>query len=172
MVMTVNEMRDHVETDLVDSALTRILTAEDKVIDKRLGDLAAVTETYLASGLEFLFVKRPIATITSIAERRSETDDPTVLDADDYRQLGNRRLRRLTSGTNPATYWGEEVIVVYDPVNRQEIRDRTLIDLVKLNVEFRGLDKEKVGDWEGEQQKYQDRRDEVLRDLDDGLPLA
>lgn len=172
MPMTVNEMRDHVETDLVDSALTRIINAEDKVIDKRLGELTSISETYLASGLEFLFTKRPIGSITSITERRVETGDAVVLNADDYRQLGSRRLRRLTTGTNSATFWGEEVVIAYDPVDRQEIRDRVLIDLVKLTVEFRGLDKETVGDWSSEQQKYQDRRNEVMTDLRDGMVLA
>lgn len=162
MALTIYDARARVETDLPDSALQRILTSAVKAVDRSAGKADSETRTFVGHGTAVLPFARRVASITSVTERRSPRGDETALSANDYRLVGSYRLLRLTGGDNGASYWGWEVVVVYVPEVDAAVRDRVALDLVQIDVEFRALDREKVGDWEGEQKDYKKRRRALL----------
>jgi len=78
MAVTLTQMRDHIETDLVDAAMQRIIDAETKRIERVVGKQTGVVERKNAAGLQTLFTRRPIASITSITERRATNYEITT----------------------------------------------------------------------------------------------
>ena len=90
----------------------------------------------------------------------------TVLSADDYRLSSDGwRLQRLSDGTNPRSTWGDEVTIQFVPVDESSKRQGVLIALVKLDVQFNGLDRDSVGDYAREQRNYDTNRNAALRRL-------
>ena len=61
--------------------------------------------------------------------------------------------------------------IIFTPESDAAMRLGVTVDLVKLSVQFSGLDSEKVGDWSVSQSKYQAKKNEVLRKLT-GFPFA
>ena len=112
-LLTTSEIRDHVETDLVDGALDRITDAADAEIIRRLGPLATHTQVVSGNGGRYLFLTRKSSAIVSADERVFSSDDivdgsPTdySLETDDYSLLSDGyRVERLSSGTNASEYW-------------------------------------------------------------------
>ncbi len=96
----------------------------------------SVTETLAGRQTRNLYLRRPIATVTSI------TVDSTLLASADYRLWGDEgRIERLTAGA----LWGEEVIVVvYGPQDDNTLRKSALIDLLRLTLNRSGLKSESV----------------------------
>lgn len=168
MGLTVGDARARVETDLDDDTLKRILDSAVAAIDRAAGKSTTETETFTASGAKEISMVRRVTSITQVDERRLRSTDAVTLSANDYRLVGNYRLFRLTDGDNGFSTWGQEVVVVFVPEIDQEIRDRVALDLVQMDVEFRALDKESVGDWEGEQKDYKSRRKALLRQVREG----
>lgn len=169
-LLTVAQLRAHVETDLDDTALQAILDSEEGEIVKRYGAHASATEL-LRGGERLLFLTRPAASITSVTE---EVDgvfaEPsvTVLAADDYRiWQGGRYLERLTTGTNPRLYWGDRVTVVYTPADETAQRTLILVNLCKLAIRYTGADSESVGagDYSARERDYAAERTKLLRQL-------
>jgi len=163
------EVRARVETDLDDATLQTIIDAEIESLEREVGGATAV-QTSLASGLRVFTLNRKPASITSIAERRTEFTDPVVLSANDYRMVGNYQLRRLTDGDNPATCWGQEVVVTYAPDIDQNLRDRIVFDLVQIAVEFRAFETEEVGDHKRSETQgaFKERRRVLLAQAHEG----
>jgi hypothetical protein len=168
MALTLAAVKAAVETDLDDAIVKRLLDAAVSAVDRSAGKATTESETYDASGLEYLPLSRRHTAIGSIVERRRASSDPVTLSADDYREVGDYQLLRLASGTNPASIWGREVVITYTPEVDQEVRDRVAIDLVKVDLEFKVYDKEKVGDWEGDQKSWKSRRRELLTHVREG----
>lgn len=159
MAISVNAARKRIETDLPDDTIQLIITAETEAMERHAGSSIA-TELQDGRGLGALILRRKAASITSITERRLHTSETeTVLDATDYRLLGGFKLLRL-NGT-----WGEETTIVYVPETDVTLRDRIVLDLVQLSVEFNAYQAEKAGDWSGNQGDYEDRREAVLNQL-------
>ena len=167
---TLAETRARVETDLDDATLQTIIDAEIEALQREAGR-ETETETQFASGLKQIVLKRLAASITSINERGTATADPVTLASDDWRQVGNYGVRRLTDGANPASHWGAEVVIAYVPEIDSHLRDRVVFDLVQLAVEFRAFDEEETGDWKGKQKDYNKRRKAVLAQVSEGRGL-
>lgn len=156
--LTLAELREHVETGLVDGALQRLLTDTQAEVVGRFGSDAAVTAV-LQGGGRRLRLQRPAATITSI----TEYSDPAVaLVAADYRLWpGGRLLDRLV-GTGWG-YWGQPVTVVYAPIPEEAMRNRMVTELVRLAVQHTGLESERVGDYTATSADYFKERERVLQ---------
>jgi hypothetical protein len=140
MALTVAIVREHIETDLSDAALQRLIdAAEDD-----LGSDTAVVETFIGLGRRTIFLRRPASLISSVVEHASDGD--VTLTASDHRLFEGRMLERLETGTNPATYWEEKTTVTYVP---NDLRRRTAaaLDLVRLEAERRGVSSEGTGDY-------------------------
>lgn len=165
-LLTVEQMREHVETDLSDTEVQRLIdAAEEEIIDK-YGPHATQTDELDECRLSnVLFLTRPASEITTVTEEihTNGSIEQTPLDPDDYDLTADGwRIRRLTTGTNPRGTWGDVVIVQYTPKDETSKREGVLIDLVKLAAQFSGLDSEKTGDYQSSQKDYQKSRNQVL----------
>ncbi len=123
-----------------------------------------------ASGNPWFTLNRLSLSITSITERQRHSSDAVTLSADDYRKVGDRKFLRLTTGTNPASFWGAETTFVYVPEVDAANRDIVTLKLCEIDLNFQAYDREKSGaDWEGEQKDYKKRRASVFREIREGL---
>lgn len=168
MALTLADVRGRVETDFDDSTLQTILDAVVEDINRRYGEAASATETFRAWGAPEISLGRRASSITKITEIASRHSDPVVLSANDFRRSGDYRLVRLTNGDNPASCWGFEVSVEYVPEVDPALRDRVALDVIQVDVEFRALESEGVGDWDGSYADYQERREAVLAQVREG----
>lgn len=168
-LLTVSELREHVRTDLSDTALQRLADAAERIITDRAGPLASQTEHFDARDPydhgDTLFLARTPGSITSVSERDGLDADPEALAGDDYEIRGKRRLVRRGDGTNPRVRWADHVTVIYVPVDDTDLRSSVQIELVRLMVEHRGLSSESVGDWSGAYGDYQQERERILSAL-------
>lgn len=171
-LLTVTQFKEHVETDLATAALQRFLDESEAIIIKLFGaNTAAITEWFEDTNGRFIFPSRPVSSITSIVETVGTTD--TTLSSDDSEIQGDgRRIRRLIDGTNGQTIWADTVKLIYVPVDDTDERKIVQLDLVKLEIQFKGLDSEKIGDWSGSVKDYEVQRREATRRLSRGLSFA
>jgi len=153
MALTIAIVREHIETDLVDDALQRLIDAAEE----DLGSETAVPEQFIGLGRRILFLRRPASSISSVVEHASDGD--VTLAASDYKLFSDKMLERLTAGTNPASCWEEKVTVTYVP-NDLKRRTQAALDLVRLSAERRAVSSEGSGDyrmtapdWEAERKK-------------------
>lgn len=149
-ILTADEVREHIETDLVDDALQRIIDAADAEIIRKLGALDSQTDV-LQGGSRYLHLSRKASAITAVSERYNiEMLGLTVvpLAADDYRLLADgRRIERLQAGTNGASCWQGEVEIESTPADAGLAeRKALLVKLVQLDLQYSGLDSQSVGD--------------------------
>lgn len=160
--LTVTELRQHVETDLGDPALQRLLDDAYTAIRERAGTLDPVTARYIGNGDSVIWLGGRVATLpfTSVVE------DTVVLVVDvDYRVLyGGRGLERIDS-SGKVRAWGRDVLITYTKANDEAKRKRVAIDLCKLALQFDGTQGYSAGDYRQENPDYQRAREQVLRGL-------
>ena len=168
MSVTVANLRLRVETDLDDVTLQRILDSAVKAVDRAAGGIGNEVEVKLPSSSEWLSLNRRHIAIVSIKERRRHSSDQVTLSANDYRVVGSYRILRLTDGDNGNSCWGDEVEITYTPEVDTEVRDRVVLDVSQVDIEFRAYEREKSGDWEGEQKEWKSRRRETLAHVREG----
>jgi hypothetical protein len=163
-LLTVAQLRQHIETDLLDAALQRFLDANEAEIVRLFGAAASVTERLAGGGYMLMLADAP-ASITSITETVSLV--ATVLAADDYYAWPGGILERLSTGTNGRSAWGELVTVVYVPADRSAQRTAVLVKLCQLDVAYDGLKWASVGssDYQQTALDYPAERMRLLRSL-------
>lgn len=160
--LTVAQLRDHVETDLVSSALQRILDAEEEELISKFGPLASQTDVLCGGGLH-IWASRPLKVVTSIVEWDGTT--ATTLVSTDYRLSANRRtLERLATGTNQASVWADEVTLSYIPDDAARWT-RAFIDLVRLALQYSAKGSESIGDYSSTNLEYSRERDRIITQL-------
>jgi len=171
-LLTVAQLRAHVETDLSDEALGRLLDDADAEIIETAGAVdEQVDEMHHCELANVLFLSRRASAVTEVVETLGDGD--TTLAADDHQlRNGGTQIERLASGTNPRTTWGESVKVTYTPTAHTARRIRVLIDLVRLAVQYNALSSESVGDYSATQRKYEEERTSILSRLREGLSFA
>lgn len=173
-LLSVPELREHVETDLPDSAVQALIDDADAEIVRRYGphrDAANPLSIRLMGGHKFLFLTRPIETVDSITETAGGVE--TELAADDYRVwYEGFALQRRSDGTNVASVWGEEVVIAYVPQDDTAIRQRVAIDLVRLAVQYQALRNERVGDYNAAHVDYREERELLLAAIQDPRALG
>lgn len=179
--LTPAEFREHHPTDLVDTALQRLIDAAEQAIATRYGSLAPLTEVRRGGG-SLLFLSRRAASITSVTERYGDplgvTNQP--LDPTDWTLLPDgMTLRREYAGAlHPADIWQADTVVAYTPADDQAERTRVTIALVQLDVNNNpGLTAETVGDWsqtyaDNSAMNYGLERDAILNSMAGGLGFA
>lgn len=162
-LLTVAEVRAHVESDLDDDAFGRLIDDADAEIIARLGALASSVEVH-KGGTERIWPHRKVSSITSIVERIDEQN--TTLVATDYAlDSDSRALERLQGGSNPRSEWAPQVTVTYVPVDETARRKRLLVDLVKLANRYAGVRGEGVGPVRAEYGDYEAERNALFRSL-------
>lgn len=173
MAVTVDDLRERLESDMEDAVLQRILDAAVEDIAEHAGSATSVTEVHSALGAPTIALGRPASSITSIKERLSLTSDEVTLASDDYRQDGPYKLARIPGGTNSSTYWGKRVEVIYAPDADADLRDRVTLDLAVMDAEFQAADTSAEGDHSESQDDFHRRREGLLRQIREGRsPIA
>lgn len=164
-LLTVTQIREHVETDLGNDALQRIIDSEDGEITRRFGAATTQTET-LKGGESYVFLSRLVSSITSVTEEVNETT--TTLAVDDYDLWWNQAIERDSDGTNGRSTWGDKVTVVYVPQTTTPQRTLLLIQLVQLAVQYRGVQSASIGsgDYSATYHDYQRERERLFRKLE------
>ncbi len=171
-LLTVAELRQHLETDLSDQALQRLLDDADESVVRLYGPHPpGPVEEHHVGGVMYVFLRQRAANIISVFETvRGVT---TVLASNDYRVLGGGRyLERLTSGDHPRVFWGDFVTVTFEPWDDRAQRRRVIIDLVRLALEYNALESVDVGDYSSRSLDYQRERRRLLMDLGRGLMVS
>lgn len=172
-LLTPTQLRQHVDTDLPDAALQRILDDVDAEIVRRFGEhTTTITEAHRpGAGESRLFTDRKIASITSIVEtvRTTIGDEQITLAADDYVIESNRCIRRESNGTNSRTYWAELVEIEYLPVADTARRIGVTIDVCKLTIVYQALASSSVGDASMSHVAYDMERERLLRRLEPSM---
>lgn len=164
-LVTAAQAREHIETDLPDAALQRLIDDAESEIVRRFGPHAPgpVVEEH-AGGDPLLFLRRPALSVQSVAEEVAYV--VTALDASDYRlRFGGRAIERLPTGPHPRRFWGDLVTVTYAPVDDTPQRVRVLLDLVQLAVAYGAVDSVSVGDYSEQALDYQRERERLLAGL-------
>ncbi len=164
-LLTTVQFLEHFDTDLGTDALQRLLDDAEADIVRLFGAHATQVDYRLGDGVN-IWLSRPASSITQVVETVGDTE--TTLAANDYKTLfGGRQLERDPDGTNGRTTWGERVKVTYVPEDDTARRRRVQLDLVKLAIQYEGLDSVRVGNVSSQQisGNYQQRRSEILSAL-------
>lgn len=162
-LLTVAQLKEHVETDLSYDVLDLLLSEAEQLINRTAGDPTASTETHLHDPREAntrIWLKQKAATITTVTERGVDGVE-TVLAGSDYRlMLEGRVLERIDAA------WAPEVRIAYSPVNDLVTRKRIQVDLVKLAIQYEALGSSSIGsDVSQSHLSYQAEREKLLRGL-------
>lgn len=165
------DVREHVDTDLLDPALQRLLDAADGEILKRYGVHSGTVTEIIDGGEGLVFLSRPVLSITTITERTGLTD--TILAANDWRTwYDNRAIERLNSGTNGAELWAERVTVAYVAKDESAIRKAVELELVKAAIHYEAIQAQTVGDYAETSLPYVQERDAILGQLSPAMGVA
>ena len=172
-----DQLKEHVETDLSDDALDRLIDDADAEIVKRHGPHVTQEDTFEnVAAATAIYLSRPASSITTVTEEIRNGDGAytsTVLSADDYKlRRNNLQVERLSDGTNSRTTWGDVVTFEYVPAADNARRIRVTIDLVRLAITYNALETEDTGDYRTASLKHEDERDALLRGLATGLSFA
>lgn len=163
-LLTVDELREHVETALPDAAVGRLLASAEEAIAGWAGPLVLddegavgeVTETVSAPGRTLLRLRQAPTAVTSVTDATGLA--ATVVDPTGYR-VEDRHLRRLGIAT-----WGERTTVTFTPVDDSATRRTVLVQLVQLELNFQpGMASQGAGPWSESYTRYARQRNELLR---------
>ncbi len=170
-LVDVATLRLHVQTDLDNTAVQRLLDDADELIVDRYGPHTGPLTVELDVSGNLAFPLRRIAAVTSITEYSDRGDAVGVLlNALDYRLLNNGTvIERLATGPNAASGWGERLVIVHT-AGATARRTRVEIDLVRLAVTYEARRSERVGDFGSEHVEYERERNRILRSL--GTPVG
>ena len=161
-LMTVVDVRKNVETGLEDDALQIVMDAVEEDIDQRHGAVLAQVDS-IEGKSRHIFTTRPIGTITAIVERIISTD--TTLATNDYVQRHTKQLERLDTGTNARRRWGDRVTITYVPTDTTSRRKAVYIKLIKLEIEYSGVDSSREGDFSSKALDITAEREKLLASL-------
>lgn len=163
-LLTVDELREHVETALPDTALERILASCELAVAQWAGPLTFdeddqvedVTESVNAPGRTLLLLRQAPTAVVSVLDVHGGIE--TEVDPSDVRIEG-RHLRRLGMAL-----WGDRTVVTYTPIDDSAIRRTVLVQLVQLELNVQpGMASQGAGPWSETYGKYLRQRNELLR---------
>ena len=159
-LITVGQLMEHIETDLSDDALERLLESADTDITRGFGphdgERTVTFYPVLSQSPYLLTLPNPAASVSLITEG---TDD-TVVDSDDYTVEYNGRAVLKNKSR-----WLPPVDVTYTPIADNPRRIAVLIDLVKVEIQYRGLNTERVGSYSVTYMDHDKERQNILARL-------
>ena len=161
-LITVGQLRQHVETDLSDEALTRLLKSADAEIVRAYGPHDGEQSVLVAGRGYRIWLPRPAESITEIVEWAGwETlADADTVSADKYSlEHGGRTIFRADAP------FMTNVQITYTPIADNPRRIAVLIDLVKLEIQYRGLNTERVGSYSVTYMDHDKERQRILTRL-------
>jgi hypothetical protein len=138
MLLDLNHAREALETDAPVGLLKLLLEETEALITERAGPLATATIRREGMARHFFLGGRVASTVDAVVEEDAYT--PVSLDSSDYAlRYGGRALERLPSGTHGRYEWGEWVEVTFTPADDSAKRKRVQLDLLRLELTYRGL---------------------------------
>lgn len=174
-LLTADEFRAYVETELSDAALLGMLSAAEAEIDMAAGPVGSTVALFSGGGT-LLVLGRAASAFTSVIETWGST--VTTLAADDYLvHPGGYVLERLNTGTNPRSRWWGRITVTYTPVDDANLRKDVQRELVSLAINVpAGLSLKTIGSWTEQYRQAAEgnekERDAILARLSPGPSLA
>lgn len=170
-LLTPAQVREHIDTDLLDPAIQRLLDDASAAIVERFGAHSGPLTEAVEGGGGLLFLSRPALSLTSLTEANGLTS--TLLAANDWRSwYGGYAIERLNSGTNAAEIWGERTTVVYTPVPDTAIRTAVELELVRLAIRHEAVAAKSIGDWSETSLPYVEERERLLSQLRPAIGVA
>jgi hypothetical protein len=163
-ILTVEQLREHIESPLEDDALQRLLDGTEDLIVRHAGASGSITELLGGSGA-YLTTSRPISSVTSIVERHGETDAVTLA-ADDYRLInaGGYVIQRRSGGTNSRYLWNPWTQIVYTATDDADLRVLVQLGLIEIESNVKpGITMRQIGSWT-EQYNAGTSRDDLIDD--------
>ncbi len=154
-----------IESDLSNAALHARAKAAVKEIAARI-PFGGTHVRRAAGRSRYIRLHPPAASITTVVE------DGTAVVAADFRMLlGGRILERLVD--DEPDRWGANVVTTYVGHAADERYDRVVADLVRVALEYSGLDQRTDGDYEeitvgsrsSEAGGYQGERERIISEL-------
>lgn len=167
-ILSIADIREHYNTDAANSAIQRLLDAEEEAIVRLIGDTTAnVTQTFRYPPKDIV-LKHEATAIVSVTE-----DDDLLLSTEYELQDGGRILRRK-GWIYDTTYltWGDEVIIVYTPYDSTASQKRVQMYLVGIGLAQNGYRVERNTEILQEPLNYQAERAKSLRSLLRGPVIA
>lgn len=148
----------HVETDLADAELQRLIDDAESEIDLRFGSDASITDFHLLSPKrKRIYLERRANTLTSVEEGEEIDELETLVENTDHILTGNGWVvERLGAD------FQSRVKIVYAPITDSGRRDRVVIDLVRLAIQYSALSQSRDGDHAETQRTYQKEREGIL----------
>lgn len=143
-LLSVDELRDLVASDLADDQLQTLIDREESALTARYGPpgdgVSTVAQTLRAYG-GALFLPRAALSVSTITEATTLGGTPATLSATDYAvDVDAGSITRLPEGRA----WGRVVAVTYVPVDDRALRTQVLIELCRLALSQTALKSESV----------------------------
>lgn len=131
MAVTPAIILEHLETDLGDNAIQRLIDEAEAYCTKIAGPESGSYTVHRQGGVSSFWLRRPADSITSVTEL---DNGDNVVDSGNYRlEHGGRTLRRV------GNIWAHGTVeIVYTVITDTAVRDRVVIDLVHLALSYRG----------------------------------
>lgn len=157
-----------IESDLSDDALLGYANAaREEIAERGSGPLTGHVIHASGWGQSLIELRPPASAVTAVSINGDVVDEAT------YRlRPGGHFLERLSSGY--LSVWSGNVEVTLDAAVQGDRYDRVVVDLVKLALQYSGLDSQRDGDY-GEEAKgarggggqlnYQLERDNIISEL-------
>lgn len=154
--MTLAQLRKHIETDLADDALQRLLSAAEADVLRAAGPASGAVDEFEADiPGRYVTLRQPATSLASVTEYNGTV--ATVLTGPDYElREDNRRLYRV------GAYWAPRIVVAYEPTIDQPGREAAAVDLVRLALQDTGTASERVGDYSSQATDYRKERSRIL----------
>ena len=166
-LLTTDEIREHIETDLADTALQRLIDDAEAEIIQRYGAHAeggTVTEQHVVrSGERWIYPRRDVDVGAGIVVTRQHlgSSDVTTAEASEYVVDTGGAIRLLATGP-----WSDQLVTItYTPPTDAPRRKRVLVDLVRIAVRYDALSSSSLGDVSVSHLGYEQERSRVLSRL-------
>jgi len=145
-LISVEEIKSRIRTDLGDAPLGQIINEEEAEIVRRFGVHAedgTVIETIDSEKECNVFLPRRIFSVSSVTEGDGITQ--TALAVADYRVWPNEgRLERIAT-LGITIEWQPHVVITYTPQDDKFERQRILLELCRISIERQVMKQETVG---------------------------
>lgn len=164
-----------IETDMADGELHGYaLAAVQEIAHRGYGPAGSTALNITGTGQSLLVLTPPAASIAEVVE----AGVPLVADVDYRLRPGGQFLERLSNGYTYA--WRGIITGTITPAAADDRYDRVVTDLVKLALEYSGLDSRRDGDYaeeakgsrSGGQAGYQVEREQLIAELATGIGFA
>lgn len=164
-LLTVAELREHgIGDGPPEGMLTRLLSAAEGAIEGLYGSAGGERTDVRYGAGDLLRLSRPAQSVATVSETVGTTT--TTLAPNDFELTPRGRLlRRLNTGTNPRSAWGERIVLTYTPIDDTADRIRVAVALVKLDLAYNGYQSEGAPEFQRTRLPYDDTRAELLESL-------